>query len=152
MSRAGKTRGFTLLELLIVLAIGAGLFAILPLVSERGAKNTEMDAAARILIADLRVLRQAAIRERHETNLVVDAGGARYLRSGDTLFRSLPKGVAIALKPLAQTGPRRDEEALVFYPDGTTSGGELALRSAAQSIVINVAWPFGRIETDRRRG
>src|SRR5262245_43351651 len=76
MSRAGKARGFTLLELLVVLTIIACVLAIVPLVSERGAKNTEMDAAARVLVADLRALRQAAIRERRETSLAVDAAGA----------------------------------------------------------------------------
>jgi general secretion pathway protein H len=152
MSRAGRTRGFTLLELLVVLTIVAGVLAIVPLVSERGARNAEIDGAARVLLADLRWLRQAAIRERHETNLVVDADGSRYLRWGDPGFRPLPNGIVIAHKPLATAGPRREAQAIVFYPDGTTSGGELALRSATQSLVVHVSWPFGRIETDRRRG
>jgi general secretion pathway protein H len=152
MSRAGKTRGFTLLELLVVLTIVAGMLAIVPLVSERGAKNAEIDAAARVLVADLRWLRQAAIRERHETTLMVGADGARYLRSGDAGFRPLPQGIAIEHKPLASIGAQREGPAIVFYPDGTTSGGELALRSAGQSLIVHVAWPFGRIETNRRRG
>lgn len=152
MSRVGKTSGFTLLELLIVLTIVAGVLAVVPLISERSAKNAEIDAAARALVADLRWLRQAAIRERHETSLAVDASGARYLRSGDAGFRSLPKGIAIEHKPLASVGPQRHADAIMFYPDGTTSGGELALRSTTQSLVVHISWPFGRIETDRRRG
>jgi prepilin-type N-terminal cleavage/methylation domain-containing protein len=68
--RLHRTRGFTLLEMLVVLGIISGILA-LALPNLRGLRaSSEMDAAARQLISDLSLARSRAINNRTTVSVV----------------------------------------------------------------------------------
>jgi prepilin-type N-terminal cleavage/methylation domain-containing protein len=70
-----RSRGLTLIEILVVLAIIALVTAIaLPMVT--GTSNAEIRSAARQLASGLRLARSEAVSQRRETFLVIDLAAA----------------------------------------------------------------------------
>lgn len=120
MSATGRSAGFTLIEMLVVLAI-AGLIAGVgwPRL-ERSLARAEASRAATGVAAALRGARAAAIRRQAMVMVRVDPDGA-VLRADAAPPLAMPRGVA-----LAASGP------VAFYGDGSASGGELRVAAGSR--------------------
>lgn len=124
-SKAIRTGGFTLLEMIIVLVV-AGLAASLLLA--RGpmhAPALELRVAAETLAAELREGRAIATATQQAVVFLTTPGG-NYGLSGHTQ-RTLPVGMTLQV-------PAR----IVFFPDGSTSAGTIVLASPAGRMAITV--------------
>jgi general secretion pathway protein H len=139
-------RGFTLLEIVCVLAIIALLAAVLlpfiPQQTSRSRLQAYALQAATLLKAD----RNAAIRDRTNVATVVDAQ-ARAIRSGASrAVIRIPDDVRFdALLP--QTCRQRTALSTIdFFANGTSCGGTIALTRFDAGFEIRVNWLTGRIE------
>jgi general secretion pathway protein H len=139
-------RGFTLLEIVCVLAIIALLAAVLlpfiPHETSRSRLQAYALQAATLLKAD----RNAAIRNRTNVATVVDAQ-ARAIRSGASrAVIRIPDDVRFdALLP--QTCRQRTALSTIsFFANGTSCGGTIALTRFDAGFEIRVNWLTGRIE------
>jgi general secretion pathway protein H len=139
-------RGFTLLEIVCVLAIIALLAAVLlpfiPHETSRSRLQAYALQAATLLKAD----RNAAIRDRTNVATVVDAQ-ARAIRSGASrAVIRIPDDVRFdALLP--QTCRQRTALSTIdFFANGTSCGGTIALTRFDAGFEIRVNWLTGRIE------
>jgi general secretion pathway protein H len=139
-------RGFTLLEIVCVLAIVALLAAVLlpfiPHQTSRSRLQAYALQAATLLKAD----RNAAIRDRTNVATVVDAQ-ARAIRSGASrAVIRIPDDVRFdALLP--QTCRQRTALSTIdFFANGTSCGGTIALTRFDAGFEIRVNWLTGRIE------
>lgn len=142
----GRSAGFTLLEVLIVLTILAAMTAIAAPVLYRHVARVDVEAAARTLASDLRWLRQRSIATQEETSLVLDLERKRYLRSIDNKERKLPAAVIIGFKADRTSQSERLGVATVrFFPDGTATGAEISLSHGQRSYSVRVSWPFGKV-------
>lgn len=134
MSATGNDAGFTLAEVLVTLAIAALVAA--SLVSfwprQQGARYA-VQAAAQTLAADLRSARGRAIAENRRIDVEIKEDVNGYALSGS--FRKLPKEISSSAKP----------SVIVFYPDGTTAGGQVELADGEARTTINIARLSGRI-------
>lgn len=139
-----RDRGFTLIELVVVLAI-MGL--ILGLVVWRGplrSQRLETDAAARLVSGALRLARAEAIAQNRPVEVRVDIPGHFYRVDGGPP-RPLPSTVAISVTQ-AMTGPGDGRSgAIRFAPDGSSSGGRIELIERARRVQIGVDWLTGRV-------
>src|SRR5690242_9132141 len=88
-------RGFTLLELLIVLAI-MGLIASMVVGGRPGSAGVNLGTSAAAMASALREARAQAIAQGRPVALQVDTKTRRY-GIGKALDRALPEGVSIAL-------------------------------------------------------
>jgi general secretion pathway protein H len=142
----GAERGFTLLEMVCVLAIIALLAAVLLPVIPRNTSRSRLEAYALQTATLLKADRNAAMRRGADVATLVDAG-TRTVRSGATpeIVR-IPEDVRFdALLP--QTCNRRaTQSSISFFANGMSCGGTIALTRFDAGFEIRVNWLTGRIE------
>ncbi len=136
--------GFTLIEMLVVLAV---LALIVGLIVSRGparSQRLETDAAARGLVGALRVARAQAIAQNRPVGVSVDVAGHAY-RTGDGTLRTLPPALAISVTTV--TGQTAGDRlgAISFAPDGSSTGGRIELAESGRVVRIGVDWLTGRV-------
>ena len=134
-------RGFSLLELIVVLAIlSLVLVAVAPLVSPwRG--GALIDVAARDVALTLRATRAAAIYGNKGATFTLDGAAGQYWSDAVPGRRTLPARVT-ATFAAGQTGQ------IQFFPDGSASGGTVVLRDAHRSTAVQVDALSGRAKVN----
>ncbi len=147
MKRARRhVAGFTLLELLVVLAI-VGVVLGTMIIARPNASGARVNAVARTLVATLRLARAQAVQRNTEIVVSIDPQ-TRTVTSPQGKWQ-LPDGVHVILT-YAETEKRAGAGGLRFYPDGQSSGGELKLALGGRSARLTVSWLTGeaRVEHD----
>jgi general secretion pathway protein H len=139
-------RGFTLLEMVCVVAVIAMLAAVLLPLSPRQTSRSRLEAYAVQTATLLKADRSAAIRRRSDVATLVDAT-TRSIHSGATAAMiSIPEDVHFdALLP--QTCRQRAALSTIsFFADGMSCGGTIALSRLDTGYEVRVNWLTGRIE------
>jgi general secretion pathway protein H len=145
MTRASQ-RGFTLLEMVCVLALIAMMAAVLLPFIPHQTSRSRLQAYALQAAALLKADRNAAIRRGVDVATLVDAKG-RSIRSGASADMILiPDDVRFeALLP--QTCNRRQALSTIsFFASGMSCGGAIALTRLDAGYEVRVNWLTGRIE------
>jgi general secretion pathway protein H len=139
-------RGFTLLEMVCVLAIIAMLTAVLlPLIPHQTSRS-RLQAYALQAATLLKADRNAAIRRQSDVATLVDAA-TRSIHSGVTAETiNIPEDVQFdALLP--QTCRQQAALSTInFFADGMSCGGTIALTRLDAGYEVRVNWLTGRIE------
>jgi prepilin-type N-terminal cleavage/methylation domain-containing protein len=91
-----RTAGFTLLELLVVLAIAGALLALVPPVISAVVPGTKARVAALDLASTLRDARNSAITRSNSVDVIFDTESASY-SIADSDKTELPRGVALVI-------------------------------------------------------
>jgi len=143
--REGRQRGFTLLELLVVLVIAATGYALVLQFAGSGVSGAQLKSAARSVAAGLRDARGRAIATQESVALDLDLEKRTFEVKGSGRERSLPQRLDVKLDTaLAEvTGQRRG--AIRFYPDGSSTGGRVTLASGERKLLVDVDWLTGRV-------
>jgi prepilin-type N-terminal cleavage/methylation domain-containing protein len=115
-------RGFTLPEVMIVIAI-MGILAAIAIPTWWGiVDNRNVDSAANQLLSDLRLAHTKATNQLSDWRVVHTAGGADYhlvrVSDGAVINRSLPENTKILSSEVNASGGQRR---LVFKPNGEAS-------------------------------
>ena len=132
MSTSRADRGFTLLEMLVVLAV---LGLMVGLVVARGPmRSAGLDArmAANQLAGTLRAARSEAIARDHSVTVAIDSA-AGTVRVG----AAAPRAMGAALSGLARP--------LVFQPDGSSAGAAVTVAAGRIRKRVTVDWLTGRV-------
>ena len=138
-----QEKGFTLLEMLIVIMIIA-LMTTIAGVNFRGKQGGDLESVGRTLIADLRYVRSKALTGSTDTAIIVDVSEGNYFTQDSTIYRSLPQemSVAIQVDELNIAGTRGS---IVFYPDGSSSGGKIKLTKDGRELEVVTTWLNGYV-------
>lgn len=138
---ADATAGFTLVEMLVVLAIMALVAAIAApgLVSNYRTKNLETMAGE--ITMRLRLSRTSAIATARPKQVVVDLG-TRIIRFGERDIVALPDDVKMTVVTGQETVANR-QTVLTFLPDGSASGMDISLQQKGRTARIAVNWLTG---------
>lgn len=136
--------GFTLVELLVVLALAAVLMTAVPALFSAALPGLELKSAARRTAATLRLARESAIRRGTTTEVVVDVE-ARQLDLVGYRQLNFPSDVTVQLDTAADELRDDQRGAIRFFPDGTATGGRIIFAHAAHGYQVGVTWLTGRI-------
>ncbi|MGJ5153956.1 GspH/FimT family pseudopilin [Bradyrhizobium sp. HKCCYLR1023] len=142
----GTSAGFTLVEMLAVLVILAlAAAAAVPMLS-RGTGTVSLDAATGELASALRATRAAAIVQNRVMTLSVDVD-RRTFGSDVIQPRAFAPGIQAKLTYAAATGSSLAEGGFRFFPDGSSTGGDLSLELAGRQVRLCVDWLTGTVRT-----
>ena len=144
-SSHSRQSGFTLVELLVVLAIAALMMTMVPSLFSASFPGLEMKSAARRTAATLRLARESAIRQGTETELLVDVEARRLALQG---YRNLdlPKRLTVQLETANREMLDDQRGVIRFFPDGSSTGGRIIVANGDHGYQIGVIWLTGRIE------
>jgi general secretion pathway protein H len=139
-------RGFTLLELLVVLAVGSLLVALVPPAFDRLREVSQYRDTVRAIVVDLRQAREQAIARGQTVNFRVDLTDRKFGIDGQEL-KSLPVSLEVRTTVGSQGLPENTQHATIaFLPEGGSSGGTMELvRPSGGGVRIRVDWLFGQI-------
>jgi general secretion pathway protein H len=134
--------GFTLLEALMVLAI-LGLVTALALPSlRRPPDKLRLEAATRTLASALRFSRAEAI-ARNDDVIVTVHVDRRILESSAGSAIQIDQDISVETIFAAAERRRGAAGAIRFFPDGTSSGGDIILTLNKRRARISVNWLTG---------
>ena len=141
-----RHRGFTLLEVLVVLALLAMIYALVPPMINIGGSTAELKAGARQVAAGLRKVRSQAITNRDEETLTLNVEARNFLLSGEGKPRSLPKQAEISVFTSQGEVVDATTAAIRFYPDGSSTGGRVTLAMGERKFYVDIDWLTGQVE------
>lgn len=143
-ARSRSLHGFTLLEMLaVILLIGIAAAAVAISVSH-GLASARINAAAGELAAALRATRTQAIVHGEQRVFEVDTRSDVY-RAADRRDVHLPKGLDLSVTSATSDQSGGDVARIRFFPDGSSTGGRITLRSGRREWHVNVSWLTGAI-------
>ena len=139
-----STRGFTLVEILAVIALIALAMTLVAVTVGDGLAGARVKAASRDLVAALRYTRGQAIVKRESQALAIDVEGRRYRAPGKK-WVELPRKMEMQLETARSEMEDENTGRIRFFPDGASTGGnvELILGEAAWRIEVN--WLTGEV-------
>ena len=141
--RRQPANGFTLIEVLVVVAILGIALAVFAARGPLRSRGLEQQAAASQLTQTLRLGRSRAIAADRPVPVVVDLATHRVALDGVPRL-VLPASAMLAAQMADGSVPRRAAE-FVFAPDGSATGGRVVLAMGERRLVVTVDWLTGRV-------
>jgi general secretion pathway protein H len=147
MTNSRKTRhpcaGYTLLELLVVIAIiGLASAIALPLLTGKPSDSVRLHTAADAFAGAVRATRASAIQHDAQAVLIVDLD-RHTLTSPALAPRNFAPEIGAELRVAEPERVSPSRGGIRFYPDGTSTGGDLHLSLHGRETRICVNWLTG---------
>lgn len=143
-----KQRGFSLLELLVVVVLIALMMALVGTSISRSVSNAELRSASRGLLAALRYTQTHAIVSHQEQILTIDMENLSY-QPPDREAVKFPEGIEVSMVT-AQSELLSDQVGGIrFFPDGGSTGGQITVHVKKRQYEINIAWLTGEARMNR---
>ena len=138
-------RGFTLVELLVVLAIMALLIGLVPVAFERMRESAQYRSTLRAMLTEMRGARYRAVAEGVETRFKVNLTERSYGVEGQPLHH-FAEPLEVRLVVAGNEMRDGQEGAIRFLPDGGATGGSVdVVRSSGTGVRLRVDWLSGRV-------
>lgn len=132
-------RGFTLLELLVVIALMAMAFGLVSFSVGQGLQAARERQVMREMVGALRQARLQAVLSGAPAVLSLDLERRTFQAPGQRLGQ-WPADMGVQLTSASEMGAR-----VAFYPDGSSSGGNLLLVRDGRQWRIDVGWLTGSV-------
>jgi general secretion pathway protein H len=139
-----RNSGFTLVEVLIVLTLLVTLSAILAPVLLPSPTRVLRTAASDVATG-LRETRRLARAEQQRRRFTIDTEQRRFGIEGRSEGRRLPDDVTIALTTAESLMVNDARGGIDFFPDGSSTGGRVALSIDGRRLHVDIEWLTGRI-------
>jgi general secretion pathway protein H len=144
-SGCSSAAGFTLLEMLIVIAIIALATAVALPILARPSDGVRLQATARDLINALRLTRAMAIARNAEIALTIDVD-KRTIASAAIRTQSFSPDMTAELTFAQPEQTASAAGGFRFFPDGSSSGGDVRLRLRSRAATVCVNWLTGEAQ------
>ena len=145
------SRGFTLVELMVVLVIISLVMGLVATSMSRSISGAEARAASRNLVASLRYTRARAIIDKQEQVFQVNTEDRSYQAPGREQV-NLPEGVDLTVTTARSEITSEAVAGIRFFPDGGSTGGHIELTVNDREYRVNIAWLTGETRLERTEG
>ncbi|OGT76982.1 MAG: type II secretion system protein GspH [Gammaproteobacteria bacterium RIFCSPLOWO2_02_FULL_56_15] len=139
------SRAFTLVELLVVLAIASLVLALIPPLLDNILPENRVRGAARNLATELKLSRSLAIRSHEETVLILDVEQQYYVSANAEHGLNLPQDTVLTLTTAESESLSENRGSIRFFPDGSSTGGQIHLHYRQGEYVVDVNWLTGQV-------
>lgn len=139
-----RAHGFTLIELLVVLALIALVVTITAISMTQGLAGAKVRSAGRDLVAALRYTRGQAIVTQSEQVLELDVEKRVYIAPKRKPV-TLPGDMELRLLTARQEQTSETSGKIRFYPDGSSTGGNIKLVDGRRAWDVEIAWLTGEV-------
>jgi general secretion pathway protein H len=143
-----RQRGFTLLELTVVLLVVVLGFSVIGLNLSSGNESTQIKAAARDIVSALRYARGQALMTREETTVALDLGSNNYKVTGRDKIYKIPEAIDITVVTAQSELAGEGMANIRFFPDGSSTGGRVTLGLGQAKWKIDINWLTGQIDLE----
>jgi len=147
-SRNKPQRGFTLLELVVVLFVVVLGFSVIGLNLSAGRETTELKAAARDIVSALRYARGEALMTHQDAALTLNLGNNSYMVSGRDKIYRIPESISVTVVTAQTEVTGRGTANIRFFADGSSTGGRITLERGKTSWKIDINWLTGQVELE----
>lgn len=141
-------RGFTLLELTVVLFVVVLGFSVIGFNLSSGNDSTEIKAAARDIVSALRYARGQALMTRQETTVALDLSDNSYTVSGRDRIYPIPEAIDVTVVTAQTELIGKGKANIRFFADGSSTGGRITLERGQAAWKIDINWLTGQIELE----
>jgi general secretion pathway protein H len=148
-----ESAGFSLLEMLLVMALIAAASLLAVAAFSGGMQGMQLRSGAKDLAAQMRFARAVAISSGQPQDVVIDPQGRRWLgakgRSGElpSLGEVVFTGARASQFDAAQTDTGKGT--VRFFPDGAATGGRVRLAANGGGWDVDVGWLTGEVRVQR---
>ena len=143
---AQRIRGFTLMEMLLVLVIAVVAMALVVPNLSKGIDSVRLRSSAREIASSFRYLRGYAVSHHTESEFNINVENNRYKITGRNKSYQVPSSIRIRLITADSEISGQDNGTIRFYPDGSSSGGRVTLESGKNRRLVDVNWLTGNVE------
>jgi general secretion pathway protein H len=137
-----RAAGFTLLELLLVLAILSVIAAISAPLLTAPSDNVRLRSAGEQMVAALSLARAGAIARNGVTVIVIDAERRAIHRGG--LVEPFAPDILVRLTIAESERVSATRGGFRFFPDGSSTGGDIVLSLRGRELRLCVDWLTGK--------
>jgi general secretion pathway protein H len=138
--------GFTLLEILAVLALIGLALAVTAFSLDGGLQRAKLDASARDIAASLRHTRTIALVNRRPQWFTLDLNARSFISPGREAQR-VPVDTVLHVTSAAEDADKPGIARIRFFPDGSSTGGHIELARGHREVRIDVDWLTGAVAT-----
>lgn len=150
LSKAGRQSrsGFTLVEMLVVLVIVALTATIAVPLLGASQDGLRLRQASGEMAAALRATRSAAVVRNAATTLLIDVD-RRTFESDVVSRRSFASSIEAKLTFASGIGLTRFDGGFRFFPDGSSTGGDIMLSLRGNQAKVCVDWLTGQVRQEQ---
>jgi len=150
-ANASTEAGFTLVEVLVVVAILALTVGAVATIARPRSHAMMLKAATQLVAAKLRDTRTAAIIARRSREIRFDVNARRIWSPHDGATLKLDREILMTMTGAASGRRSKSIAAVHFFPNGSASGATLKLQAKTNANEIRINWLTGRVSTRRLR-
>lgn len=137
--------GFTLVELLVVVAVMGLLIAVVPVAFERMREAVQYRDTLRTIQAEMRLARREALATGRETQFIVDMGQRTYGLQGGRKHE-VPSFLELRAVVADDESRQLTVASIRFLPRGGATGGSIdVIRASGVGVRLRVDWLSGLV-------
>lgn len=146
--KAGSADGFSLVEMLVSLAVIALVFSALAVNPFATKREASIDVVASSIAAFLRKHAAESVTKGQPAEIRIDIGG-RTISSAETVMH-VAQTIGMRFRTGVELVEKADKGSIIFLADGSSSGGEISLMSSdGKVLTIRINWATGGVNIQR---
>lgn len=146
--RVARVRGFSLLEVLLVVGLIAVTGVLAAAAMSGGFDRIALQSTSKTIAAQLRYTRAHAIATGEPQRFVLNPQ-ARNWQAPSGRHGTIPESLEVEFTGARELQPGADEGVIVFFADGAATGGRVRVLLRDAAWQVDVAWLTGEVRLSR---